>query len=284
MSKAQEDANIYRQAAELNREDSLISGSTLFFPDYGQLVAVGDLHGHRRNFERIVNFASLDCAPVRHVLLQEIIHEEPVGLHDLDMSHELLLDAAKWKIEYPDQVHFMQSNHELAQLTGQEISKCGRMVIQCYLQGIEKTYGDESGLVVEAMLDFIRSYALAAKTPNRIMLSHSLPSPGLMSLFDPTVIERIPTVADFSDGGSAYLLVWGRHQNNEQLDALATMFDVDIFICGHQPQEFGYDIVHGRQLILASDHNHGAFLTFDLKKSYDIDTLEKNVRPLASIA
>ncbi|MCP4710259.1 MAG: hypothetical protein GY869_16670 [Planctomycetes bacterium] len=105
-----------------------------------------------------------------------------------------------------------------------------------------------------------------------------------MSLFDPSVIERVPTLGDLGDGGSAYLLVWGRHQSDRQLDELAAMFDVDIFVCGHQPQEFGYDVIHSRQLILASDHNHGVFLSFDLKKSYDIDALEKGVRPLASIA
>jgi hypothetical protein len=200
------------------------------------------------------------------------------------MSHEVLLRAAKWKIEYPDQVHFLQSNHELAQLIEQNISKGGRIVTFSFLTGMRETYGEEYGPVVEAMLEFIASYPLAARTANRMFLTHSLPSPDMMRLFDPQVVDRVPTNDDLFDGGSGYLLVWGRHHTAEQLAELSRVYNVDYFICGHQPQESGYDIRHDKLVILASDHNHGTLLPFDLKKPYSIADLERAIRPLASIA
>lgn len=284
MSKAAEDANTYRQAARLVREDPLLRGSTLILPDYGQVVVTGDLHGHRRNFERIRNYCDLEHAPVRHVILHELIHEEPEGLDDHDMSHEVLLEAARWKVQFPEQVHFLQSNHELAQLIDQDISKGGRIVTFSFLSGVRRTYGDDYQQVVDAMMDLVASYPLAARTANRIMIAHSLPDQGAMQFFDPAVLDRLPTLEELRDGGSAYRMVWGRYHTAAQLEDLSRLLDADIFICGHQPQETGHEVVHGKLMILASDHNHGVILPFDLKKPYGMASLERALRPLASIA
>ena len=85
------------------------------------------------------------------------------------------------------------------------------------------------------------------------------------------------------DGGPAHSLVWGRYQTRQALQTLGEMLDVDYFICGHQPQETGYDILHERMVILASDHNHGVFLTLDLVKPVTLETLTRNIRPFAAI-
>ena len=61
------------------------------------------------------------------------------------------------------------------------------------------------------------------------------------------------------------------------------VLDVDFFICGHQPQETGYDVLHDRMIILASDHNHGVFLPLDLSKPVTIESLTRNIRPFASV-
>ena len=284
MSQAAEDARILREAAELNRQDPLLRGSTLVFPDYGQVVFTGDLHGHRRNFERIATYCDLEHSPVRHVILHEIIHEEIGGLAAPDRSHEILLAAARWKCDYPDQVHFLQSNHELAQLTGQDISKGGRIVTYSFVAGIREAYASDGDEVYDAVLDMIASYPLAGRTANRILLTHSLPGPRQAPSFDPGVLDRIPTQRDMTDGGSAYELVWGRYQTPEEVDDLAQILDADLFVCGHQPQETGYAVVTPRMMIIASDHNHGVLLPIDLKKPYDMAGLERAIRPLASIA
>ena len=48
--------DVFQRATELNLEDPVREGSLLCFPDYGQVVMTGDLHGHRRNFEKLVKY------------------------------------------------------------------------------------------------------------------------------------------------------------------------------------------------------------------------------------
>lgn len=284
MSKASDDAAIFLEAAQNNQEDSLRDGSLLRLPNYGQVVMTGDMHGHERNFERLQKYTDLQHAVGRHVILHELIHSEPSPLDAADTSHRLMLQAARWKNEFPDQVHFLQSNHELSQLTGKQITKGGRVVTFDFERSLAVDYGDDSKLVLDAISTFIASFPLAGRTENRVFLSHSLPNARDLSHFDPTVVTRDLQPQDICDGGDAYLLVWGRHHTPELLDELARAFDVDLFICGHQPQEEGFEVVHDRLIILASDHNHGMFLPFDLKKTFNIDDLARMIRPLAAIA
>ncbi len=274
----------FQEAAQQNREDVLLSGSLLVFPDYGQVVMTGDLHGHRRNFAKLQRFCDLQHAGARHVALHEIIHEEPESFTSLDTSHELMLEAAQWKCAYPDQVHFLLSNHELSQVFGSEITKNGRVVTKDFQVGVQLGYGHNADKVLEAVYSFIRSFPLAGRTPNRVFLSHSLPSPRDLPSFDPTVLARLPTQEDLSDRGSGHMLVWGRYHTETALTSLAQLLDVDFFLCGHQPQEMGYDIVHNRMIILASEHNHGVFLCLDLAKPVTLESLTKAIRPFASIA
>lgn len=276
-------ADILHEAAELNLNDPLRRGSLLEFPNYGQLVMTGDLHGHSRNFEKLQRYCDLEHFPPRHVILHEIIHQEVVGLEDTDQSFRILIEAAAWKCAYPDQVHFLQSNHELAQLTRHEITKAGRVVTVAFEDAVCDAFGPGGQDVMIGVNAYIKSLPLAARTQNRVFLSHSLPAPRELPGFDATVLSRVPTDADLGDRGSVHSLVWGRYHTAPALAALAEMLDVDVFICGHQPQEMGYDVWHDRLIILASDHNHGVFLPFDLSKPQTAESLERHIRPFAGI-
>jgi hypothetical protein len=283
MNDAARAAETLLRAAELNRDDPLLSGSLLEFPDYGQVVMTGDLHGHRRNFERLKRFCALEHYRPRHVILHEIIHEEVEGLSGRDRSYEVLLEAAQWKCDYPDQVHFLQSNHELAQLTRHEITKNGRVVTMAFEDGLAEAFGSGAEQVVEAINEYIRSLPLAGRTPNRVFLSHSLPSPRDLNAFDPSVLARATNELDLRDGGSAHALVWGRYHTEAALVRLCDVLDAEFFVCGHQPQETGFEVLHQRMIILASDHNHGAFMTLDLSRPVTLEGMLRNIRPLAAI-
>ncbi len=274
---------IFREAAECNREDPLIQGSLLEFPNYGQLVMTGDLHGHRRNFQKLQRYCDLEGFSPRHIILHEIIHEEVASFADFDNSHEVLLEAAQWKCDFPDQVHFLLSNHELAQITGHEISKNGRIVTHAFEDAVSAKYGDGGNDVNDAIRDFLKTYPLAGRTDNRVFVSHSLPAPREVAGFDETVLNRPMTPEDYEPAGSAHSMVWGRHHTEAALETLCEVLDVDFFINGHQPQETGYDIMHDRQVILASEHNHGTFLTINLAKPVTIETLTNNIRPIAGL-
>jgi hypothetical protein len=275
----------FRRAALLNRQDPLLHGAMLEFPTSGQLVMTGDLHGHMRNFERLVKFCDLERYAVRHLILHELVHAEPESFSAPDMSIRLSVKAAEFKCRFPDQVHFLQSNHELAQLTGHEITKGGRCVLADFARGATADYGSDTvGNVLAALNDFIASFPYAAKTKNGIFIAHSLPNAREMDLFDPTFFEREPSPDDFLDDSDLYRLVWGRDHTPELLDRLGLAFNCEYFIVGHQPQDTGWFVLHNRLLIIASDHNHGVFLPIDLNKTVDMDLLVERIRPLASIA
>lgn len=283
MSDAQRAIETFLEAAALNREDPIRQGSLLVFPPYGQLVMTGDLHGHRRNFDKLRRYCDLGRFGGRHVILHELIHEEVASIGGRDMSHLVLLEAARWKCTFPDQVHFLQSNHELAQINGNEITKNGRVVTAAFEQSVAEHYADRSGRVIAAIHKFIRSYPLGGRTPNRVFLAHSLPGPADLPAFDPAIFSREPTTEDLSDRGSAHMLVWGRYQTRAALETLGELLDADFFLCGHQPQEMGYEVLHDRMVILASDHNHGVFLSFDLSRPVTIESLTRAIRPLAGV-
>lgn len=280
--KADLAVGVLRDAAQANREDPARTGSLLRFGAAGQLVMTGDMHGNLRNFEKLQRYCDLEHNPARFVVLHELIHSELNGHGEGDTSIDLLVRAAAWKCEHPDNVFFLQSNHELAQLRRQEIMKGGRSVIHEFDEGVRRRYGSRAGDVLAATEDYIASLPLAARTANRIWLSHSLPDPLMMDHYDLSVFERQPTAGDYAPGGAAYALVWGRYHTPPALDAFARRLDVDLFVIGHTPQEDGFRVT-GRLMIIASEHNHGCFLPINLNRSYTIEEIQAALRKFVSV-
>ena len=68
------------------------------------------------------------------------------------------------------------------------------------------------------------------------------------------------------------------------LDKMAGMFDIDVFILGHQPQEKGWDRAGENLIIIASNHNHGCVIPISLVQSYTIEQLIDLIVPLASVS
>jgi hypothetical protein len=281
LGQARVAADLLRQAAAMIREDPERRGSLLYFGSAGQLVVTGDLHGNLHNFEKLQRFCRLQNSPGRRVILHELIHDEPLS-GPVDLSIDLLVRAAAWKCEFPDNIYFLQSNHELSQLRRHEISKGGRSVIHDFERGVQQRYGKDAELVVAAVDDYLRSLPLAARLANRIFVSHSLPDLLSFGLFDWSVFERELSEGDLEPGGSAYALVWGRYHSPQLLDLLAQRLDADTFITGHMPQDMGYAVV-GRMIILASEHAHGTFLPIDLSRRYSTDELVRAIRKFVEI-
>jgi hypothetical protein len=274
---------VLREAATLIREDPIRKGGVLEFGSAGQVVMTGDLHGHLRNFEKLQRYCALERSPGRSVILHELIHEDLQRADQLDLSIDVLLRAARWKRDFPDNVFILQSNHELAQLRGQEISKGGRSVLWDFEQGIVHRYGAEADAVLAATRDYISALPLAARTRSGIFMCHSLPNPVSLNTFDISVFERPLTEEDIAPGGSAYNLLWGRFHSAEMVERFAERLGVECFIIGHTPQEGGHTTV-GRLIILASEHNHGVFLPIDLGRHYTVEQLESNIRKFVSLA
>ncbi len=275
-------ASWLHEAAQLNRDDPNREGSLLTFASAGQLVMTGDMHGNMGNFDKLERFCALEHSPGRSVMLHELIHAEPEHYGAPDHSIDLLIRAVRWKCDFPDNVFFLQSNHELSQFQRHEIVKGGRSVLHDFDAGVRDRFGTGADKVLDGVMDYIESLPLAARTANGIMLAHSLPSSSAMESFDETVFARTPNEFDLDPGGAAHALVWGRFQPPEAIESFAERLGVEVFIVGHTPQETGYTVV-GRLIIVASDHQHGVFLPIDLSRKYTVDELERGIRKFAGV-
>jgi hypothetical protein len=276
--------NVLQAGTRLNQRNPLRNGNTVCFPGLGDLVVAGDLHNHRRNFQRVQTVAALDKHPDRHVILQEIVHGGLLGADGGDHSLDLLLDAIVWADQYPGQVHFLLANHDLAQVYGHPIMKDGYDLTDRFTRYFKIRAGTHYATANQAFRAFMLTMPLAAITFSGILLAHSLPGPREMAAFDNTILRRQLTEADFSRTGSVYHLVWGRGQTPEVLNALCKAWWCELFICGHQAQDSGYGIIGERMLILDSCHNHGTYLHIDLAKPYTMKDLIAATNPLASVA
>jgi hypothetical protein len=276
--------DLLNRGIRANQTDRFRRVNLICLPREGSLIVGGDIHGHRRNFERLVAHACLADHPDRHLVLQEIIHGGPEDDAGGCLSYQLLLDAIRFKLRFPDQVHFVMGNHDTATINSSEVMKNGKEMNRAMAQALERQFGKAGPDVRLAIRQFLFSQPLAVKCCNRVWISHSLPNDRCVDHFDPGIFERELRLNDCEKPGSAYLLTWGRRHSQTALNRMAAMLDVDIFVLGHQPQQHGWSQAGDNLLILASDHNHGCLLQMDLSKTCTVAELADSLVPLASIA
>ncbi len=276
--------DLLNKGIEASHADKYRRDNLICLPADGSLVVTGDLHGHLRNFERIVTYADLENNPKRHLILQEIIHGGPEDTLGGCLSYKLLFDIIRYKLSFPDQVHLIMGNHDTAFINRSEVMKDGREMNRAMCLAMEREFGKAAADVELATRQYLFSQPLAARCDNRIWISHSLPADRLIEKFDPEILNRQLKINDVVRPGSAYLMTWGRKHSQTLLDKLAKTFDTDIFILGHQPQDQGWCQAGKNLIIIASNHNHGCLLSIDLAKSYTIEQLIESIVPLASVS
>lgn len=218
--------------------------------DADEVLVVGDLHGNRMNFNKVLKFADLDDHPKRHLVLQEVVHGGPAYEDGGDMSHMLLEDVAKLKVMYPARVHFLLSNHELSEVTKVSLHKGGLSQNHLFAVGIETAYGPAAGRITECYHEFIRSCPLAIRLKNGVFISHTLPDKRAAKHFDAKVLTRELTEEDMLIGGSAYAMVWGREHDNDFVAKFAKLFKSTVLVNGHEPTPQGFQCPNDYQIIL----------------------------------
>ncbi len=276
--------DLLNKGIDAGNADKFRRGNLIHLPAEGGLIITGDIHGHRRNFERILAFADLANNPDRHIVLQEIIHGGPEDSQGGCLSYKLLFDVVRYKLTFPNRVHIIMGNHDTAFINNSEVMKDGKEMNRAMCLALEQEFQQAGKDVELAIRQFLFSQPLALRCDNRIWVSHSLPNDHFIDKFDPEILNRQLKINDVVRPGSAYLLTWGRKHSQELLDKMARLFDVDVFILGHQPQEQGWCQAGDNLLIIASNHNHGCLLSTDLAKSYTVEQLIDSKVPLASIS
>lgn len=280
----QQSIQLCRKGTQLNQTCRFRKGNVVHLPGMGKVIVSGDLHGHRRNFERIQRIAALENNPWTHVILQEIIHGGPEDDLGGCLSYRLLFDAIRYKVRFPDQVHILLGNHDTAVICNSAVMKAGKEMNRALKAAMQRHFGEHYQDVYAAMMEYLLSQPLAIRTDNRIWISHSLPADQYAENFDLSIFNRPYTMEDIERPNPVYQLTWGRRHSPETLRLLAQRFDADVFILGHQPQEQGWMLAGDNTLVIASEHNYGCLLQFDLDKSYTAGALaQQNLIPINSI-
>jgi hypothetical protein len=280
---AEEFIKLLEEGIGANEQDKYRKVNLVVLPQTGDVVVAGDIHGHRRNFERIVSYTNLEENPDRHLILQEIIHGGPEDEEGGCLSFEVLADAVKLKINYPDRIHFVLANHDTAFINNSDVMKNGKEMNTAMRAAMQRRFGENVQKLESAIERFLFSQPLAVRCPNRIWISHSLPSDRMVEKFDFTIFDRTLKISDIVRPNSAYLLTWGRGQSSKGLKFLSQQFDVDLFVLGHQVQETGWMSNDENLVIIDSQHNHGHLLRIDLTAQYTIKKLVDSLVPIASI-
>lgn len=286
LSNIDEVVDVLRAGAQACRDANCRQGSIDFIEAPGELIATGDTHDHPSNFKAVVSAAGLDGefgAEEKHITLHEIIHPDLPESRELplDTSYQGLTRVAFLKSQYPELVHVLLANHELAQAIGSGIMKNGVKCVDAFNAGIESTFGDQSHRVHDAIADLVMSMpiALRCRCPHGdILCSHSLPGPASMGRFDATIIHRDLTPDDYQPRtGSAHLMVWGRGYDHDQLEDLTERWGVNLFILGHEHADNGYAVVHPNAIVLNTDHNRGVYLPINLDDEPTVEHCVSNI-------
>jgi hypothetical protein len=271
-------------ATEENQISPLRQQQVINLPAEGEVWIAGDIHDHRRNFDKFVRGADLPNNPQRHIVLQELIHGDHFDDKGAEESWKILVQAAGLKCDHPNQVHFLLANHDLAQIHGEGIMKAGLSVCEAFNAGVKRDFGDRRGLINAAISEFLLSFPLAVRCPNGLFFCHSVPGDAELPTFDYTVFDRPLTGPDYKRRvGPVYQLIWGRKTTPAGVEAFADKLGAKILVTGHQPQEMGYTVNGPRHLIIASEHNQGVMLGLNLAEEYTMEGVLRGIRKFVSM-
>jgi len=273
-----------RQGIQINAGSKLRDGNVIRLPDRGRVIITGDLHGHRRNFEKAAAFADLEHNPDTYVIFQEILHG---GLEDETggcLSFRLFQDILRYQLRFPDRVFLVMGNHDTAIIADNDVLKAGKEMNAAMKVAMRRHFDEDYDTAMSALRAYLLSQPVAVRCPNRIWMSHSLPEEQFADRFDATVFERKLLSGDMLRPEPLYKLTWGRRQSLAAIEKMRQLLNVDHFVVGHQPQEDGWAVIGGHMIVLASDHNHGCMITFDLGRTYEFEELVNHIIPLAAVA
>jgi hypothetical protein len=274
----------FQTAAEENKLSSLRQEQVVHLPDEGEVWMTGDMHDNRTNFAKVTKLADLGNNPDRHIVLHELIHGDYFDSNHAEGSWLTLAKAAELKCDFPNQVHFLLANHDLAQIHGEGIMKAGFSVCEAFTAGVKRDFGNSHTSVTVAITEFLLSFPLAVRTKNDLFFCHSLPTDDQINMFDYSVFDRPLTGADYRRRtGPVYQLIWGRHVSPAGVEVFAEKMNAKLIVTGHQPQDTGYFVNGKRHLIIASEHNQGVFLPLSLSEGYDMEKLVGSLRKFVSI-
>jgi hypothetical protein len=252
-------------AVDANRRTPTRQGNVIVLAD--DVMFTADVHGQRLNFNKLCRLADLVSHPRRHLVLQEVCHGGPPYPNGWGcMSHLLLEDVIQLKLQFPQQVHFLLSNHELAEVIDHPIAKGGRILNLQFRAGMQEIYGAAAETVRAAYCEFIASCPLAVRAANGLFACHGSPAEVDQDGLNLEVFQRPLTMEDFRQGGAAFRIVWGRDFRAENAEAFAKLVEAEVLIHGHEPCSRGFRVPNSRQLILDCSGPRACYLLLPMRE------------------
>lgn len=271
-----------RQATRIFREMPGRTGSQVQLDDVDDVIVVGDLHGNIPALKKVLEYAQLDQFRKRHLVLQELIHGPRMYPDDGgDRSHQLVDIVCALKCQYARRVHVILGNHELSEITGRSIAKNGVPLNALYHIGVKTAYGEMADEICDAYRELFRNFPIAVRTPNRVMMVHTIPDGYWLEKFNPEILMASHwTDEDMARGGSVYGITWGRDVTQETVDRFAELMDTDWLITGHQPCDEGFQVPNTRQIIIDGTDPYPTFLHFSATQPMSLEKLRAGVKVL----
>ncbi len=264
----------YGLAIRANMEDRYRKGELIELPPTGDLIVLGDLHGNRDNFNKVIAAAGLGSNPDRHLIVQEPTHTYETAK---DESFLLVAEIAELKSLFPHQVHLILGNHELSEFTGKELLKGGICYNILFREGMKQEYGPHFEEIRELMYAFMQTMPLACKTPNQIFVSHSTPELKYIPHYS-LEFFRQGTGNPKKDKVLIEKLVWGRDLSQQAADAFAAQVQSQVLIVGHTACKRGYQIPNEKHIILDSKGIFATWLHFRLDRPYTHADLKRKIQ------
>ena len=259
--------SLMQQATDANLGCSLRRGALVELPAEGDVIIAGDIHGKMMNFRAIVDGADLYRNRTRHLVLQELVHEENLP-RDVDActSYRLVEMAARLKVTFPERVHVILGNHEFAELCDLAIAKHGRELTGLFDAGLQRAYGARWEAVKGAYKAFWRSLPLALVTPHGAFIAHSTPDARHMAPLTRDYLASLEPGQDMERMKPPFHLLWGRDYSTEATEQFAEQIGAELFIVAHTPCKAGYDTPSPRHIVIDSSCAHPRVLLLPLDR------------------
>ena len=133
--------------------------------------------------------------------------------------------------------------------------------------GVKAAYGPAAGDVYRLYMDLFRACPLGIVTPNRVFLSHSLPSARFLVGFSARRFhDEEYTDLDVQPGGFVYTLVWGRDAEDETAAEYLRQVDADLLVTGHLPTDDGFLLPNDRQIVVDSAGSPAGYVVIPADK------------------
>lgn len=256
---------LMEKATRANMNTPSCTGFLMELPAEGEIMVAGDIHGNMANLRRLIKLANLQRNPHRHMVVHELVHE----MHDdadASRSYHLVEMAARMKIAFPKQFHYLPGNHEFSEAVDLEIGKNGRLLNVAFMEGLREAYGEHASRIKNAYRRFWATSPLAIRTAGRIFICHSTPRLNRMTEMSLDYLRSVQPAQVFRRNGPAFFLLWGRDYRASAADAFAERVDADIFIVGHTPCDDGMSVPNHRHVILDTTTFDGCYVVLPLDR------------------